>query len=157
MKRLLLIRHAKAEGHAATDFERPLSARGYQDAQGLARHLQSEGLLPQLMISSPAARTQATAKAISNQLIPIQYEPSIYEASEQTLLQVINQLPDEYEFAALVGHNPGIAYLLLNLSGEVRDVPPGTAILLTFDVKEWMAISHQSGAISHYYSPNISR
>lgn len=154
MKKLLLIRHAEAEAYAEQgDFYRPLSARGSADATRLAQKLQANGLLPEYIISSSALRTTTTANIITNQLqLPAaKFTQTIYEASEKTLLNTINHLSNAVDFAALVGHNPGIAYLLLNLTGKVRDVPPCTAIAVVFeDANSWQEISHETGVIVYY-------
>ena len=157
MKKLLLIRHAEAESYANEgDLQRPLSVMGKRDALKLAQKLKAERLLPQMVISSTALRTVITAGIITEELqLPhAQNNPAIYEASEKTLLTVINHLPDHYDFIAMVGHNPGLSYLLLNLTGKVRDVPPCTAIVLVFeDADSWQEISHDSGVITYYTIP----
>ena len=157
MKKLLLIRHAEAEGYADKgDFARSLSAKGKTDAAHLAQKLQSQNLIPHLVISSPALRTITTALTITEQLglSTPQTNPSVYEASERTLLKTINHFTNSVDFIAMVGHNPGISYLLLNLTGKVRDVPPCTAIIVVFeDADSWQEISHESGVITYYTTP----
>jgi len=156
MKKLLLIRHATAQPESAQgDFGRALSNKGIKEATELAQKLKNNGIIPQLVIASSALRTQTTAGIITDvlQLPKPQLTAAIYEASEQTLLKAINAFADVNDFAALVGHNPGISYLLFTLTGEIRDVPPGTAILITFDVSEWNAVSGNSGTIAYYTSP----
>ena len=157
MKKLLLIRHAEAEGYANEgDLNRPLSVVGKRDALKLAQKLKAESLLPQLFVCSTALRTITTATIITEdlQLPQAQNSPAIYEASEKTLLTVINNLPDNYDFIAMVGHNPGLSYLLLNLTGKVRDVPPCTAVVVVFeDADSWQEVSHNTGVITYYTSP----
>ncbi|MDT3405046.1 SixA phosphatase family protein [Mucilaginibacter terrae] len=157
MKKLLLVRHAKAEEFAAGgDFHRPLSVKGENDVKQLAQKLQAEKLVPEQIICSSALRTQTTADILSISLnIP---QPratvAIYEASERTLLREINHFSNAYDFVAMVGHNPGIAYLLLNLTGKVRDVPTCAAIVLVFeDADSWQEITHESGVITWYSVP----
>jgi phosphohistidine phosphatase len=157
MKKLLLIRHAEAEAHAdGGDFARPLSARGKADVVLLTQKLKNQNLLPQHFVSSLALRTTTTATAITEGLglnAP-QHNPAVYEASEKTLLNVINYFPNSVDFMALVGHNPGIAYLLLNLTGKVREVPPCTAIMVVFeDADSWQEVSHETGVITYYTTP----
>jgi phosphohistidine phosphatase len=157
MKKLLLIRHAEAE-HSAEggDFARPLSAKGKADVARLAQRLKTESLLPQNILSSPALRTTQTAGILTQELhLPQpQFNPNIYEASEKALLKAVNHLPDGFDFAALIGHNPGLSYLLLNLTGKVRDVPPCAAIMVVFeDADYWQEISHDSGVITYYSTP----
>lgn len=157
MKKLLLIRHGEAQNSAeGGDFYRPLTARGMADVTRLAQKLEAEGLIPDEIMSSQALRTTTTANIIAGQLrlSPAKLSRAIYEASERTLLNTINNLNDTIAFAAIVGHNPGIAYLLLNLTGKIRDVPPGTAITVVFeDADSWQEVSHDSGVITYYTTP----
>jgi len=157
MKKLLLIRHAEAQSFADQgDFYRPLSDKGTADATRLAQKLEANGLIPDELICSQALRTTTTANIIASQLrlAPARQSQAIYEASEKTLLTFINHINDNINFAALIGHNPGIAYLLLNLTGKVREVPPCTAIAVVFeDADSWQEVTHDSGLITFYTAP----
>jgi phosphohistidine phosphatase len=157
MKKLLLIRHAEAEGSSDKgDYYRPLSLNGEKDVLTLAQKLRNKGLLPEQITSSPALRTYTTSYLLTREWetgTP-QTNPAIYEASEKTLLNVINHFPNSVDFMALVGHNPGIAYLLLNLTGKVREVPPCTAIMVVFeDADSWQEVSYETGVITYYTTP----
>ena len=60
---LVLLRHAKAEAagsDAPDDAERPLTARGHADAAAAGAWLARHGLLPDVVICSPARRTRQT-------------------------------------------------------------------------------------------------
>lgn len=156
MKKLLLIRHAKAEqGSSFADFERSLKPRGIDDATMMAGRLKTKGIIPQLVVSSPAQRALSTAEVFSHQLATgdIQTNKAIYEASDATLFSIITGLPDEYEFIALVGHNPGISQILHYLSGEYKDVPTCTVALLEFEANSWKEVSGDSGKLVLYDDP----
>ena len=57
-RQLLLLRHAKAVlGEGMEDFDRPLALRGEQAAQAIGRHMAAHGLVPDLVLCSPARRT----------------------------------------------------------------------------------------------------
>ena len=62
MDRLILMRHGKAERHAAQggDFERALAERGRQDVALIASALAAEDLSPDLVLVSAARRTRET-------------------------------------------------------------------------------------------------
>ena len=54
MKKLLLIRHAKAEKETAVkDIDRPLKYIGIQDARFMAEQLKEHSLVPQIIITRP--------------------------------------------------------------------------------------------------------
>ena len=156
MKKLLLVRHAKAEKDTTVkDINRPLKYIGIQDAAFMADRLQEHSLVPQIIVTSPALRTKTTAEIFADHLsLP---EPSIskkiYEANAQDLLQVINRLPDQYNFIALVGHNPGMAQILYYLTGEVKDVHTSTVALIEFETDDWASVSGDTGKLVYYSSP----
>jgi phosphohistidine phosphatase len=156
MKKLLLIRHAKAV-HAAgyTDFERPLKRSGLQDAAVMAARLQEHSIIPQILISSPALRTIATANIFAEHLsLPKpETDRDIYEADQGALAAIVNELPDAHSFIGLVGHNPGISDLLYYLTAEVRGMATCSLVLIEFDVNEWKAIGHNSGKLLYDDSP----
>ncbi|MFI5136182.1 MAG: SixA phosphatase family protein [Sphingobacteriales bacterium] len=157
MKQLLLIRHAKAEKETAVkDIDRPLKYIGIQDAAFMAEKLKDKGHIPQMIVTSPALRTKTTAEIFADHLgLP---DPGtnkkIYEANQQTLLRVINQLPGENDFVALVGHNPGIAQILYYLTGEAREVHTSTVALIEFETDDWASVSRDTGKLVYYSWPN---
>lgn len=156
MKKLLLIRHAKATHETGyIDFERPLQERGLQDAAIMATRLKEQDIMPQILVSSPALRTLSTANVFSQHLaIPqLQTNKAIYEATTSALAKIINALPNEYDFIALVGHNPGISDLLYYLTGEIKDVPTCAMMLIEFDTDSWMEIIEDAGKLVYYDYP----
>ena len=62
MKRLVLVRHAKAvQWGYEDDFNRDLTERGVSDAGKVSAFLKEKGIRPDLIITSPAARALQTA------------------------------------------------------------------------------------------------
>jgi phosphohistidine phosphatase len=156
MKKLLLIRHAKAEKEGTVkDIDRPLKYIGIQDARFMAERLKEKQLVPQFIITSNALRTITTAEIFADYLLLPDpgINGAIYQATQQTLLRIINQLPREYDFIGLVGHNPGIAFILDDLTGEAKEVHTSTTAVIEFDTDDWAEISHDSGKLTYYSSP----
>ncbi len=156
MKKLLLIRHAKATHDTGyIDFERPLQERGLQDAAIMAGRLKDKNIIPQLLVASPALRTLSTANVFSQHLtIPqLQTNKDIYEATTLALMKVINAFPDEHDFIALVGHNPGMSDLLYYLTRQLQNVPTCAMMLIEFDVDSWMEIIEDAGTLLYYDYP----
>ncbi len=156
MKKLLLVRHAKAVHDASyDDFERPLKHSGSEDAATMAERIKNASIVPQLLITSPSLRTLATAEIFSKHLaIPKPREDShIYDGGQQTLLKVINAFEDKYDFIGLVGHNPGINQLIYYFTREMNEVPPGTVALITFELDEWKLLSNNTGRLTWISSP----
>jgi phosphohistidine phosphatase len=153
----LLIRHAKAEHeNKYSDFERPLTEKGMEDATIMAQRLVAEDIKPALIIASPALRTHTTANIFSEHLLSheIETDKRIYDASENALLHIINHLPEDRDFVAIVGHNPGISQILYYLTGKIKDVPTCAVALIEFDEEEWRALSMEMGELTYYDEPN---
>jgi phosphohistidine phosphatase len=156
MKKLLLIRHAKAVSELATsDFERPLKHSGIKDATFMAVRLKNHNYHPQLLITSPAIRTEATADIFTEHLgIPKAKEDKrIYSAGLKTLLEVINELPNEQNFIGLVGHNPGMEQILHYLTGSMSSVPTCAVAIIDFELDDWSMISENTGYLAWYSTP----
>ena len=156
MKKLLLIRHAKATHETGyADFERPLKYSGLQDAAVMAARLHEHGLIPQLLISSPALRAITTANIFTEHLSLPQpgTDIHIYDADQDTLTDVVRELPDTHDFIALTGHNPGFSQLLYYFTKKLRDMETCATVLITFKQKKWVDLSIYSGEITYYSSP----
>lgn len=120
-RELLLLRHAKSDwDQNCGDFDRPLNPRGRRDAARIGQWLHHQTRLPDTVLSSPARRAAQTAHAVCAMtgiaMDSIQWDERIYLASPDTLLQVIAELPDARKRALIIGHNPGLEELLLQLA-----------------------------------------
>lgn len=156
MKKLLLIRHAKATHESGyIDFERPLKPSGLRDAAIMSGRLKDHNIIPQILVASPALRTLATADVIAEHLGLAKPEEikAIYDARTDELMDVIGNLDDQYDFIGLVGHNPAIGQVLYDLSGQTKDVPPGAVGLIEFDIESWTGVRPHTGKLSFYDSP----
>jgi len=156
MKKLLLIRHAKAVHDTSyDDFERPLTPSGVKDAEFMAERLLNKNIIPQILVSSPAVRALATADIFSEYLSlsrPEQVD-SIYEASQITLLEVINDLDDRYDFIGIAGHNPTIEQMAKYLTGQNVDFPTCAIALIVFEIDSWQQVGAGTGDLKWYDSP----
>ena len=130
MKReVILLRHAHAEAGKAgqADAERPLSARGVEEAIAAGRWLREQSVLPARVLCSPSVRTRQTLEHALG-AVEARSEPRIYEASAGELIALIDDHADAQRLL-LVGHNPGfetlVALLATGQSGDFRGVPPG--------------------------------
>ena len=146
-RELLILRHAKSDwdANAADDFARPLSKRGKKDAPRVGAWLYREGLVPDLVVSSPAERARQTVQAVCKGLDykrkAVVWEQAVYEASVADLLGVLGRLPPQSKTVLLVGHNPGLQGLLAYLVGDdVDEIDDGklmpTAALARLDMPD---------------------
>ena len=122
-RELLLLRHGKAVPHGSVvpDFDRPLDERGRADAAWMARWAVDAGVVPDLVVSSPAARARETAEGFCREAgLPVEairWREIIYDAHVSGLLQVLAECPVDSRRVLLVGHNPGFE-LLAGLLGH---------------------------------------
>lgn len=158
MKRLYVLRHAKSSWDDASlaDFDRPLNSRGLASAPLMGRTMAERGYLPDVVISSPAARAATTAKLAAEAAAikdPILFEGRIYEASPQTLVRVISEIDQNASSAMIVGHNPGIEGLVSFLTGELAAMPTAALAVIDLEINEWNAASQQSGKLVEIITP----
>ncbi|MEE9328393.1 MAG: histidine phosphatase family protein [Cocleimonas sp.] len=124
MKIIYLARHAKSSwsSGASNDFDRPLSNRGFADAEKMGKQLQHLEIKPEKIISSTALRAKQTCESYCEQLnIPlneIEWNSEIYAAYTVTLLQILTAQPKAIKSIMLVGHNPAMEDLIVHLCGE---------------------------------------
>ncbi|MFJ8387683.1 SixA phosphatase family protein [Streptomyces sp. NPDC094438] len=122
LRRLVVLRHAKsAWPDGVADHERPLAARGRRDAPAAGRLLCGTDCLPDLVLCSTAVRARETCElAVAEWGSPpsVRHEPRLYAADAAALLDVVRQIPYEIETLLVIGHNPGLADLVLTLAGE---------------------------------------
>lgn len=116
---LLLMRHAKAVDFASgrTDHQRALAEHGQHQARWMGGQLQSSGLLPDFALCSTAVRTQQTLAGLGL-ACPVDYQPSVYQARAETILEEIQLVPEEVSVLIVVGHAPGIPSLAHELAAE---------------------------------------
>lgn len=152
LRRIVLMRHAKSswDSSAESDHARPLNERGRRDAPRIARRLRELGWVPDLVVSSDAARTRETWELMRAELgeLPARFTPALYLAGVDAARAVVAKLPSEVATALLLGHNPGWERLAATYSGE--EVPLGTAnaILLSVHAATWSAAAGMDGAWS---------
>ncbi len=126
-KTLTLLRHAKSswKDDALSDFDRPLSSRGREDAPDMGRRLQAAGVRPSLIVSSPAKRAWGTAKAVARVIgYPrefLQRDADLYLASAGTLVELISRQDADFNHLLICAHNPGLTDLVNRLLPGLTD------------------------------------
>lgn len=160
MKRLTLIRHAKSswDDRLLNDFDRPLNPRGWKAARRIGRELKKKHMRFDIGVASPAARVRETLDGLGEGYGPftfeVRFEPGIYEANAKTLLNLIQGLPESAADALLVGHNPGIQRLIVELTrrnalhDEVALKFSTAAVAVAeFQASRWSEVEPGSGAL----------
>jgi phosphohistidine phosphatase len=126
---LTLVRHAHAEwpGYSGRDFDRPLTPKGMKDALATARAIRSAGLLPAVLLASPARRTRDTATVLARELElaadALHFEDGLYNASAAALEAAARKAAAQGDHVLVVAHNPGISEFARQLSGDPESKP----------------------------------
>ncbi|MBW5484200.1 SixA phosphatase family protein [Streptomyces bambusae] len=132
MPDLVILRHAKsAWPPGVPDRDRPLGPRGLRDAPAAGRLLAQSGPLPDLVLCSPARRTRETWELAARELPaepPVRFEPRLYAADAEDILDTVREVPAGVGTLLLVGHNPGLQDLVLLLAGTARGGAGGDAL-----------------------------
>lgn len=121
-RRLILLRHAKsAWPDDVPDHERPLAPRGRRDAPAAGHWLRKSDYLPDLVLCSTARRARETWHLAEEKLgahPQTVFEDGVYEASIMDLLDLARQTPADVHTLLIVGHDPAIRGLALELAGD---------------------------------------
>lgn len=127
VRRLLLIRHAQAEAHAASDRHRHLTPRGVVDARALGEHLATAVPGVDHAYVSAASRTRQTWRHIA---VAAEWEPAaaevldaLYSAGPRGVLEFAWGSPEAASTVAVVGHNPTISMTALELADPDHSDP----------------------------------
>lgn len=132
---LILLRHAKSDWSAdEPDIARPLADRGRRQAPVSGRWLATSIDGIDLAVVSPAERARSTWELVAAELgaaPKVQIDDRVYAASDQELLAVVRELPDEVKTVVLVGHNPGIEELVWMLTGESAPMPTAALAVIS--------------------------
>jgi phosphohistidine phosphatase len=150
MKTLLIVRHAKSSWDPAVtnDFDRTLNERGKGDAPEMAGKIKREGIIPDLLISSPAKRAHKTAKLFAGVF------NNLYEPRMDAFQDAVNRIPDTVNVAALFSHNPGITDFANSLtSAQVDDMPTCAVFAVQFEAESWKQFQEVEKTFSFFKYP----
>jgi phosphohistidine phosphatase len=166
MRRLFLIRHAKAEpGVGQNDYERALNDRGRTDARRVAEILAGRDRLPEVLIHSGALRTKQTAEIFAAhwpRRVELQEEVGLYDATQEMLFARVTALSDAVDCVGFVAHNPAIGELAATLAGhgahpELRRMafkyPTCAVAVIDFEISVWDDISRRAGLLALFLTP----
>ena len=114
------------------------------------------------VISSSAVRALTTAEVITQEMgLPwdeILVEEALYHATEEDMLDLIQEQEDYIDGLMLFGHNPGMTYLVNDLSDlGLRNLPTCGVVVLQFDVDSWSQIGEVAAVTAEMNFPKMHR
>lgn len=163
-RRLIVMRHAKAEPFGATDHARRLTDRGRAGARDVGRYLRESGLLPDFVLVSSAARTRETWTEVLEvsgaSPTKVSFDDAVFAGSADVVIEALQGIAPDLATVMFVGHNPTAAYLchLLDdgdgdpsaMSGLLQGFPPGAVAVLELGVP-WAELTAETGRIVGYH------
>jgi phosphohistidine phosphatase len=161
MKRLIFIRHGKAEDGSPeiSDFERSLTLKGKVISRLMARKLVEKEQSPGIILTSPAFRALETALIFAGEY-GINAENVIvnsdlyYRMSFQNLPSILSGINEDAEVVTLFGHNPSFTQIANNLSKEGCDFIPKSGVIgISFKIITWSEIGRNNGKIEYFLKP----
>ncbi|MBI1364967.1 MAG: histidine phosphatase family protein [Alphaproteobacteria bacterium] len=171
MKALLILRHAKAEkGDGDLDRKRRLTKIGLEDARRIGALLRKTDMEPDCALCSPARRARETLEGVTEAFAKqpkSRFSDKLYNAFPDSILNEIAGAPESCSRLLVVGHNPGLHQLALDLADPGRSPPdllrrladgfsPGTLVTFTFEVEIWADIAPRRGVLSALVGPEGS-
>jgi phosphohistidine phosphatase len=167
MKSLHLLRHAKSswKDSGLNDHDRPLNKRGRQTAKMMAAaYLRRAKIAPDLVICSTAVRAQQTLDPIlkaAKRPPKIVLVRGIHEGAQQTLWEQLWNLPESAKSVLLIGHNPALHDLVLELADADSNTllpsaggkfPTGAMASFHFD-GAWKALEPHGASLASFITP----
>lgn len=168
MKTLGLLRHAKSDWDdtAQRDFDRGLNARGRKGARVIGRHIREHGPAWDIVLASPAARVTLTLEGAQLPQEAV-LDQRLYLASYDTIIETIEahagKGADEVDSVLIVGHNPGLQDVLLELVAPGKEnalfreavvkFPTAAYAVLECDIDNWSQLKKYCAEVIHFMRP----
>ncbi len=166
-RQLLLLRHAKSswDDPVLGDHDRPLAARGRRAAPLIGDYLHGAGLIPDRVWCSTAQRATETWQLVAESAgidVETDYDSGIYHAEHHRLIRLIQHFPPDCIRAMLIGHNPAMEMLALELIGRdgcgrldslQAKYPTAALAVIDFKADLWADIRPGSGTLQAFIKP----
>ena len=166
MARLIVFRHGKTEIVSSTgkDFDRELVTRGEKNSAQMAGMIKNHMSRPDVVIISPAKRTRQTAEhalpALGFNGDPI-VDDRIYNATGDTLYDVLRDHASDHKTALIIGHNPGLIILMDILmavdedhnASLIADFPTASVGDVVFEASTFKDVMPNSGKLLSLLRP----
>lgn len=162
-RNLVLMRHAKsAYPDGVTDHDRPLASRGVREAGLAGDWLRANLPAVDSVLCSTATRARETLAGTGIDS-PVRYVARLYGAAPGTVIEEINQVPDDVSTLLVVGHEPttsDVAIILAGADGTDFDSVerisakfPTSAIALLRIVARWDEVGPGGAALVGFHVP----
>ena len=168
MKRLGIFRHAKSDWDDVSkrDFDRGLNERGQRGAALMGRHItdwsRRHDIDWDILLASPAERVQRTLESAGLELEP-QWNRALYLAGVESIIDVIRDAAGSASSVLVMGHNPGLQDLFLELVDPAREnalfdeakvkFPTAAFAVLEIAIDDWADLGGEDAEVVHFKRP----
>jgi phosphohistidine phosphatase len=160
---LVLMRHAKSDyPNGVPDHDRPLASRGIREGALAGDWLRANIPAIDLVLCSSATRTRQTLERTGISAA-VTYSERLYGATPGTMIDEINQVPDDVVTLMVVGHEPTMSQVSLWLADPDRSDPeaadriaikyPTSAIAVLTVPGSWAALELGGAALTSFHVP----
>lgn len=132
VRRLVLMRHARAETVAPSDHGRALAPSGREAAEEAGRWMAGEGIVPDAALVSDALRTLQTWEQVAGGAgweCHVDHSAALYAAGADSAFDLLRETEESVATLVVVGHNPTMAYLAELIDDGEGDVDATTDLL----------------------------
>ena len=147
---LILMRHAKSgwDDPMVEDHARALTDRGERASRAIGGWLRAADLVPDLILTSDAMRTQKTVSGLCEGMAqhpPVTPLRSLYHAGPHAILAQVAKVRDA-RCLLVCGHNPGIGELAQRMvimapdHPRFADYPTAATTVIACDAAGWSAL-----------------
>jgi phosphohistidine phosphatase len=166
---LWVLRHAKAAAQGRDDHSRPITARGRRQATEVGRYVARTAVTgatrPELVLSSSARRAVQTAELVVAELgadVELVVEHRLYHAGPDDVVDIVRELGDDPESVLVVGHNPTVHELALDLvdDGDAarnaaleQGFPTATLAVIAVAAPSWSRLATGTGTLLDLHTP----
>lgn len=153
MKRIVILRHAKAEKFAETDHARSLSERGHAQAKQCAKWIATLPFEISAAIVSSSVRTTQTWQDLDLKC-PVLFTADAYNASAEQWVHLVRECDPDVQTLLIIGHNPGVSDLAFahGYSGELS-----TCAAVVIELAEgWQQFGLHDGQSAQTFVPERS-
>lgn len=171
MKRVILVRHAKASPAETgmKDHERPLNEKGEQACELVGDYMENKKLIPDFVFCSTARRTRQTLELLEKKWSssPLKtFKPLLYGGGVNPYFDVIYTASAADDSIMIVGHNPDIQLTGLDLLKEAspeiyakieKKYATAGVLVMDFEVDVWSEIKYKSPVSASFMTPKMLR
>ena len=159
MKTLLVLRHGKSSWSdtSLSDHDRPLKGRGKRASTKIGTALRDRRMVPDLVLSSTAKRSRATAKRVAKEagcaVAPVQDSELYFSGVSRQIAAIARRAQGGEERVLIVGHNPTLEDLVSTLTGDEVTLTTANLAAISLDIDDWGDLPKARGKLLFVFRP----